>query len=76
MANTKYLNIHPTQLNFDEYLTEDALKVIQPGNHPSPNFYLNPGGEKPPQTDWIPFMDTNDQVRSPLTHSFNHTLPR
>lgn len=47
MDQTKFNDQHPGQLKFDEFLTEDALKMMRyTSNKLSPNFFLTPGKEK------------------------------
>lgn len=73
MDQTKFNDQHPGQLKFDEFLTEDALKMMRyTSNKLSPNFFLTPGTEKG-QPHWDSLNNVgNDQVRKPQ-NSFNPT---
>ncbi|KAF7877358.1 hypothetical protein EAF04_001040 [Stromatinia cepivora] len=63
MEQTKFNHRHPGQLKFDEFLTEDALKLMQcASNNISPNFFLTPGIEKG-QPHWDSLNNVvNDQA--------------
>ncbi|CAD6449058.1 5e804280-2342-465d-b52a-40335c097e60 [Sclerotinia trifoliorum] len=63
MNQTKFDDRHPGQLKLDEFLTEDALKLMQcTSNNISPNFFSTPGLEKG-QPHWDAFNNVvNDQA--------------
>ncbi|KAF5867982.1 putative transcription factor sequence protein [Botrytis fragariae] len=59
MYRAKFQHPHPGQLNFDEFVAEDVLKIQN--NNLTSNLLVSPGTEKA-QADWSELMNGNDQA--------------
>lgn len=59
MYQAKFHHPDPGQLNFEEFLAEDVLKIQS--NNLNTNLLLSTGTEKA-QSDWNELIDGNDQV--------------